>query len=70
LPEEYFEREGGKLRTGGRRLADFKGLVSQVLGARQIYEIRRSNIVRMLDQDEGANGAHMAQAVRGLFPKL
>jgi len=63
ITEEYFKREGNKLRTGERRKADLERLVFPVLGARQIGEIRRSDIVRLLDNIEDENGPHMAQAI-------
>src|SRR6266404_2035587 len=63
--EEYFKREGDKLRSADHRLAAFERLIFPVLGARQIDSIKRSEIVRLLDkvQDEnGRSAAHLALA--------
>src|SRR6266849_5231838 len=50
VAEDYLEREGVKLRTGGQRKATLKRLVFPVLGSRQIDTIKRSEIVRLLDR--------------------
>ena len=56
----YFSREGRKLRTGRDREIILARLVYPSLGARQIDDIRRSEIVRLLDRIEDQNGATMA----------
>jgi hypothetical protein len=54
-------REGGKLRSAHHRHAAFERLIYPVLGARQISDIKRSDIVRLLDKIEDERGPHMAQ---------
>src|SRR5262249_51116802 len=58
--EEYLRREGKKLRTADWRRAVLHRLVYPKLGARQIDEIRRSEIVRLLDKIEDGHGPVMA----------
>src|SRR5262249_39393285 len=58
--EEYLAREGPRLRSAGDRAATFDRLVYPVLGDRPIDEIRRTDIVRLLDQIEDERGASMA----------
>jgi integrase len=60
VAEEYFAREGGRLRTIDERRATFERLIFPKLGARQIGEIRRSEVVRLLDRIEDGSGAVMA----------
>jgi integrase len=52
VAEEYFRREGGRLRTGASRKNDLERLVYPTLGARPITDIRRSDIIRLLDKVE------------------
>ena len=61
--EEYLHREGGKLRSRDRYQRELGRLVYPVLGARPIADIRRSEIVRMLDHIEDASGAFMARMI-------
>jgi integrase len=58
--EAYFKREGKKLRTMSERERTLARLVDPRLGARQIDDIRRSEIVRLLDHIEDTSGAVMA----------
>ena len=58
--EEYLEREGAALRTGAFRTATLERLVYPKLGERPINEVRRSDIVRLLDFIEDEHGAVMA----------
>lgn len=71
--DEYFTREagmksaagsvtfkGGKLRTAKDRYATLERLVFPRLGKRQIDDIQRSDITRLLDQIEDERGAVMA----------
>jgi integrase len=51
---EWFAHEGRGLRTGAYRLATLERLVLPTLGDRPIAEVRRSDIVRVLDQVDGA----------------
>jgi integrase len=52
--EEWFTREGHRLRTGAYRKATLERLVLPTLGDRPIDQIRRSDIVRVLDRIDGA----------------
>jgi len=70
VAEEYFVRELTKLRTGEKRQAALERLVFPVMGARQIGEIKRSEIVRLLDDIERENGPHQAQAVLAFLSRL
>jgi integrase len=54
--EEWAEREAAGLRTGEARKSTLERLVYPVLGARPIADIRRSEIVRLLDGIEDAQG--------------
>lgn len=58
--EEYFEREGERLRTGSFRRATLERLVYPRLGDRPIGEVRRSDVVRLLDAIENECGPAMA----------
>jgi integrase len=58
--EEYIKGDGKSLRTVGWREQVLKRLVYPELGARQIGDIKRSDIVRLLAKIEDENGATMA----------
>jgi hypothetical protein len=63
--DQFVKREGPKLRSMNDRARLMDGLVLPVLGCRPIGEIKRSEIVRMLDAIEdnsGARTAHLALA--------
>jgi integrase len=60
IVHNYLAREGNALRTVGARRAIFERLVFPVLGARQINEIKRSEINSLLDTIEDERGAPMA----------
>ena len=63
IAEEFLTREGGKLRTIKERRAVLDRLVFPRLGARQIGDIRRTDLVRLLDRIEDENGPVMADMV-------
>jgi integrase len=65
--ELYQSREGGKLRTAGWRQGVLDRHVYPALGARPIAEIRRSEIVRLLDQIEEDSGPAMATQTLALI---
>jgi hypothetical protein len=44
IAEEYFKREGDKLRSADARKATFERLIYPVLGAHQIDTIKRSEM--------------------------
>src|SRR5262245_50911751 len=58
--ESYFAREGKKLRTSKDRQVALARLVYPKLGAQQIEDVRRSDIVRLLDHIEDTSGPAMA----------
>lgn len=61
--EEYFEREGDGLRTGAYRKATLARLVYPRLGDRPLAEVRRSDVVRLLDAVADECGPVMADHV-------
>ena len=60
----------GALRTAARRLADLKRLIFPVLGNRPIAEIRRSEIVGLLDKIQVENGPVMADRALAIIRSL
>jgi integrase len=70
VAEEYFKRDGHKLRSRKWREAAFERLIYPALGARQIDTIKRSEIVRFLDKIEDERGPHMAHKVLAFLSKL
>jgi integrase len=63
IVEEYLTREGGRLRSIGERRAALERHVLPKLGARQIGDITRTDIVRLLDHIADKSGAPMADHV-------
>jgi integrase len=70
ISENYMEREGGKLRSAAWREAQLKRLVYPTLGARPIGDIKRSEIVKLLDAIEKDSGATMATATLAIIRKI
>jgi integrase len=68
--ELYLAREGDKLRNTKWRKGVFDRHIYPTLGARPIAEIRRSEIVRLLDQIEEGSGAAMATQTLALIRKV
>jgi integrase len=60
ISEAYFKREKKRLRTMDERERVLKRLVFPKLGNRQIEDIKRTEIVRLLDKIEDDSGAVMA----------
>jgi integrase len=60
VAEEYLRREGKKLRRLDRRRRIFERLIYPALGSRPIMDIRRRDIVALLDDIDEQNGAVMA----------
>jgi Arm DNA-binding domain len=58
--ESYFKSEGSKLRSAAARRSVFDRLVLPVLGAHPIDNIRRGEVIALLDKIEEANGPHAA----------
>jgi integrase len=59
--DEWADREAGKLRTGEQRIDTFKRSVYPTLGDTPIADIRRSDIVRLLDAIEDERGPVAAE---------
>src|SRR5258708_36629056 len=55
IVDEYVAKEGDRLRTMDERQSVLGRLVLPKLGARQIDDISRTDIVRLLDRIAGAN---------------
>jgi integrase len=70
IAEEYFKREGHKLRSADQRKKTFERLIYPSLGTHQIDSIKRSEIVRLLDKIEDDRGPHMAQNVLAFLSRL
>jgi integrase len=68
--ESYMRREGGKLRTAGWRQGVLDRHVYPALGARPITEVRRSEIVRLLDGIEEGSGPAMAHSTLAILGKV
>jgi integrase len=68
--ESYLKREGGKLRTLDQRVSILKRQVYPVLGSRPIGEIRRSEIVRLLDKVEDNSGPRAADVTLGVLRRV
>jgi len=61
---------GKKIRTAPRRLADLERLIFPAFGKRPIAEIRRSEIVALLDKIQVGNGPVMADRVLAIIRLL
>ena len=70
IAEEYFRREGDKLRSANARKATFERLIYPALGSHQIDTIKRSEIVRFLDKVEDERGPQMAHSALAFLSKL
>jgi integrase len=70
IAEQYLAREGKKLRSLDQRRSQLERLVYPVLGARRIDDIRRSDIVRLLDRIEDKQGPVMADRTLATIRKI
>jgi integrase len=70
IATEYLKREGGKLRTLDQRVSILDRLILPVLGARPIADIKRSEIVRLLDGIEDRNGQRMCDVALGVLRRV
>lgn len=62
LADTYFAREGAKLRSPDRRRAVLERLVFPAIGNMAVEDIRRSDVIRMLDTIEDESGPGAADA--------
>jgi integrase len=67
---DYLKREGKKLRSANQRAATLERLVYPKFGSRQIDDIRRSEIVNLLDQVEDERGPVMADHALAYLRKI
>jgi integrase len=67
VAEEYMARKGSKHRTHNVQRANLKRLVFPTLGARQITDIRRSDIIRLMDKIADERGPVMADKVLSIL---
>jgi integrase len=58
--EEFFRRDGARLRTKGDREDDLRRLAYPKLGNKPIEDIRRTDVIRLLDDVADNNGLVMA----------
>lgn len=70
VAERYLARDGSKLRTADRRRATLERLVFPKLGAKQIDDISRLDIVHLLDGIEDERGPAMANQVLAIIRKI
>jgi integrase len=70
VAESYFAREGKNLRTIDERRRTLNRLVYPVMGSRPIADIRRSDIVRLLDDIEDDSGSVMADRTLAYIRKI
>jgi integrase len=68
--EEYYRREGARLRSARRQQRDLELHVLPVIGDRPIGEIRRSEIVRLLDRIEESTGAVVADLMLAFVRRI
>jgi integrase len=68
--EEFYEREGHRVRTGAYRRGVLIRLVYPTIGDRPITEVRRSDLIRLLDAIEDENGPVMADHVLGYLRRV
>jgi integrase len=67
LRQQEAKPEGERLRTIGQRRATLTRLVFPVLGGRTIGEIKRGEVVKLLDKIEIERGARMADEVLAML---
>jgi integrase len=65
IAESFFDRDGKELRTLKHRRAQLKRLVYPTLGKRPIHEIRRSDIVKLLDKIEEGSLVYNGKQIEG-----
>jgi hypothetical protein len=68
--KEYLARDGAKLRTADWCRTVLERLVFPTFGSRPITEVRRSDIVRLLDKIEDQNGAVMADRTLAIVRRV
>jgi integrase len=67
--DEYAKRELVKKRSAEDQLSSFDRLVRPRIGDRSIYDLRRGDIMKMLDEIEDNNGPVMADRTRAYLAR-
>jgi integrase len=70
IAEEYFKREGHRLRSAGWQRSVLKRHVLPALGPRLIGDIRRSEIIRLLDRIEEGSGPVMSDRALAIVRRV
>jgi integrase len=70
VAEEFFKRDGKGLRSAEDSKKDLKRYIYSKFGSRAINEIKRSEIVRLLDQIEDKNGPFAAQHALAILRRV
>jgi integrase len=65
--KEFLKRNKGRLRTADERRRILERLVFPKLGARPVMEVKRTDIVRLLDHIEDTSGPRMAHSTLGVI---
>ena len=68
--EEFFRRDGAALRTGSERKRDLERLAYPKLGDKAIEDIRRTDVIRVLDDVADNNGPVMADRLLAYIRKV
>jgi integrase len=68
--EEFFRRDGAALRTGAERQRDLERLAYPKLGDMAIEDIRRTDVIRVLDDVADNNGPVMADRLLAFVRKI
>jgi integrase len=68
--EEYLKRESSRLRTADQRVSILRRLVYPVLGDRPVENIRRSEIVQLMDRVEDSSGQRMADVTLAVLRRI
>jgi integrase len=70
VAKRYLELEGGKLRSAAWRTSILDRLILPHLGSRPIADIRRSDVVRLLDHIEQRNGPVAADRTLAVLGRI
>jgi integrase len=70
VAEEYQKRDGSRLRTAGWRASALARVVFPVIGDRPVAELRRSEIVALLDRVEDERGPVMRNTTLALIRRI
>jgi integrase len=70
ITAEYFKREGNGLKSAARVERALSRLVLPTLGKRDIHTIKRSEIIRLLDQISDESGPIMANRTKAYLSRI